>query len=173
MRLLIVSDSHGDSHILNQLVDRYQDKVDKFVHCGDSELSDRDLVWGVMDTVGGNCDFYGDFNLSHVERSLEFPYGIVHGHHHDVKWSLDKLKAFAESEALRFVFYGHSHILAADYEDGVFFINPGSIKSPRGSVYEKTYCLLDATEEAVELKVYNDKHKEIPSLGKKWTQTEL
>lgn len=173
MRLLIVSDSHGNSHILDELVEKYIDHVDKFVHCGDSELPDNHLVWNIMDTVSGNCDFYADFKDIHIERETAFPYAIVHGHHHNVKWTLEDLKEFAKLNKLSFMFYGHSHILKFDYEDSIFFINPGSIQSPRGLLREKTYCLLEANDTTVKIRVFDDQHEELPELFQKWELTQV
>ena len=38
MKVLIVSDSHGLTTELEKLMENYQDEVDLFIHCGDSEL---------------------------------------------------------------------------------------------------------------------------------------
>ncbi|MDE1549239.1 metallophosphoesterase [Jeotgalibaca caeni] len=169
MRLLIVSDSHGNSQILDELASRYLNQVDAFVHCGDSELSSNQLIWSMMDTVAGNCDFDPGFQSLQVKKDLPFPYLIVHGHRHEVKWTLDRLADVAKKEDVDFVFYGHSHILKFDYQDGIFFINPGSIQSPRGELREKTYCILEATSEKVEIRVFNEQHHELPLLAEEWT----
>ena len=165
MQLLIVSDSHGNKRILDELVSRYSDKVDAFVHCGDSELSSDDLIWGIMDTVRGNCDFDGGYQDVFVSRKLEYDYLVTHGHHHDVKRTLEQLKATAREENVPFVFYGHSHELKFDYQDGIFFINPGSIQSPRGRLTEPTYCLLKAEGSHLDIQVYTDKHVQLVKMS--------
>ena len=38
MKYLVVSDNHGDRQILVDLVNHFQEQVDLFIHCGDSEL---------------------------------------------------------------------------------------------------------------------------------------
>ena len=39
MKVLFVSDSHGLTAELEILVEKHQDEVDLFIHCGDSELA--------------------------------------------------------------------------------------------------------------------------------------
>lgn len=164
MQLLIVSDSHGNSRILDDLASRYLDQVDAFVHCGDSELASTNLIWEVMDTVAGNCDFDPGFPDRLVCKDQPFPYLVVHGHRHQVKWNLDLLAQEANQEGVRLVFYGHSHMLQFDFQNGVFFINPGSIQQPRGRLMEKTYCLLDVDKTGIGIRVYNHSHQELREL---------
>lgn len=68
IKILAVSDSHGNKDILNELALRYSNQVDHFVHCGDSELSSSDLIWGIMSTVMGNCDY--DYQMNDL---IPFP----------------------------------------------------------------------------------------------------
>ena len=165
MQLLIVSESHGNKQILNELASRYTNIVDAFVHCGDSELSSDDLIWEVMDTVRGNCDFDSGYQDVFVSREQDYDYLITHGHQHDVKRTLELLKTEAKNENVRLVFYGHSHVLKFDYEDGIFFINPGSIQSPRGNILEPTYCLLKAEGSKLTIDVYNYKHEFLENIS--------
>lgn len=165
MRLLVVSDSHGNKQILDDLASRYTDTVDAFVHCGDSELPSNDLIWEVMDTVRGNCDFDTGYQDVFVSRKQDYDYVITHGHRHDVKRTLESLKSTAKEENVHLVFYGHSHVLKFDYEDGIYFINPGSIQLPRGEILEPTYCLLKAEGPLLEIEVYNHKHVHLQNLS--------
>lgn len=167
MQLLIVSDSHGNRQILDELASRYNNIVDAFVHCGDSELSSDDLIWGLMDTVRGNCDFDSGYQDIFVSRGQDYDYLITHGHRHDVKRTLELLKAEAKNENVHLVFYGHSHVLKFDYEDGIYFINPGSIQSPRGNVLEPTYCLLKVEDSKLAIEVYNYKHEFLENISYK------
>lgn len=161
MRLLIVSDSHGNSRILDELASIYMGRVDAFVHCGDSELASSNLIWEMMDTVAGNCDFDPGYQEKLVRQDQPYPYLIVHGHRHQVKGTLELLAKEARQEGVHLVFYGHSHVLRFEQEEGVFFVNPGSIQQPRGPLSEKTYCLLEADKEGITIKVFNHKHQEL------------
>lgn len=164
MKLLIVSDSHGNKQILNDLVSKYTDKVDAFVHCGDSELSSKDLIWEMVETVRGNCDYDIGYKDLVINRNFDYHYAILHGHNHEVKWSLEPMKELAKKAKVSLVFYGHSHILKVDNEDGVFFINPGSIQSPRGNIMERTYCMLSIGDDSVIIEIYNDYHEKLDTL---------
>lgn len=168
MRLIIVSDSHGNSTILDEIASRYSDSVDGFVHCGDSELSSTNLIWDIMDTVAGNCDFDPNFPDIFLNDSLDAPYLIVHGHRHQVKYTLQYLKEEAKKEQVAFVFYGHSHVLTLNDEDGIFLINPGSIQQPRGELKERTYGLLETSDETVSFRVFNHQHQELPEHSQLW-----
>ncbi|WP_303220499.1 metallophosphoesterase family protein, partial [Enterococcus asini] len=57
MKYLVVSDNHGDRQILVDLVNHFQEQVDLFIHCGDSELPADDELFAIYQGVGGNCDF--------------------------------------------------------------------------------------------------------------------
>lgn len=165
-KILVVSDSHGRKDILNELAERYLNKVDRFVHCGDSELSSTDLIWEIMTTVRGNCDY--DYGL---KDTFLFDMGdltmvTVHGHHHGVKNSNKEMKEEAKRNGATIVFYGHSHIPVAEQEDGIIFINPGSISQPRGPIHEKTYCILEIENNRLSVNYYTDQHKELAMLHK-------
>ena len=58
--LIIMSDSHGDQQIVQEIKNRYSGKVDAIFHNGDSELSVNDPIWEGIHVVCGNCDF-GDY----------------------------------------------------------------------------------------------------------------
>ena len=45
MKILVVSDNHGDRDCLVDLVNHYEGQVDALFHCGDSELEPTDELW--------------------------------------------------------------------------------------------------------------------------------
>lgn len=165
MRLLLVSDNHGNSHILDELAAKYDGEVDAFVHCGDSELDSQQLIWEIMDSVRGNMDFDSGYKDMRVNREAAYPYLTVHGHQQHVNHTLSYLAELAEEEKVEFVFYGHTHILKFDQINGVWFINPGSIQSPRGELRERTYCILEVDDKRLSISVYNDSHEPLTDLN--------
>ncbi|MFN4215629.1 MULTISPECIES: metallophosphoesterase family protein [unclassified Exiguobacterium] len=142
MRFLIVSDSHGLTEELLSIFNRHEQEIDDAFHCGDSQLALVDEHLLPYRTVRGNCDFGGDLPLERVETTPVGTILIVHGHHHDVKYDLNRLRYRAEEVGASVVLFGHSHVAGALIEDGVVYINPGSIRMPRGRS-DKTYALLD------------------------------
>ncbi|TCI72151.1 metallophosphoesterase [Exiguobacterium sp. SH0S7] len=142
MRFLVVSDSHGLTDELTTIFTRHETEIEDAFHCGDSQLVLVDEHLLPYRTVRGNCDFGGDLPLERVEETPEGTVLIVHGHHHDVKFDLNRLRYRAEEIGASVVLYGHSHVAGAVIEDGVLYVNPGSIRMPRGRS-DKTYALID------------------------------
>ncbi|WP_339228309.1 metallophosphoesterase [Oceanobacillus sp. FSL K6-2867] len=137
--VLILSDSHGLSNEVVAIKERHDVKWS--IHCGDSELEfDADELQGFY-RVGGNCDFdvrYPD------EQTIELDgltFYITHGHLFDVKMNLMRLSYRAEEENAQVVCFGHSHIAGAEKVEKKLFINPGSIRLPKGR-NEKTYAIM-------------------------------
>ena len=56
MKILVVSDYHGDEQILTDLVAKYANQVDLMVHCGDAELSPVQSPMNSFQAVRGNND---------------------------------------------------------------------------------------------------------------------
>lgn len=168
IKILAVSDSHGKKDILNELILRYSNQVDHFIHCGDSELSSTDLIWGVMSTVMGNCDYDYQMNDEYRFQAGDKKVLVVHGHRHSVRGSVAGLKVAAQQANASLVFYGHTHIAKAEQGDGILFINPGSISQPRGTLTEKTYCIVTLNDQTATVTYYNDHHQEMVDLNKQF-----
>jgi len=168
IKILAVSDSHGKKDILNELALRYTNQIDHFVHCGDSELSSSDLIWGIMTTVMGNCDYDYQMNDEYLFQAGDRTVLVVHGHRHSVRGSVAGLKQAAEQADAALVFYGHTHIAKAELEDGILFINPGSISQPRGTLMEKTYCIVTLDDQTATVAYYNDHHQEMVDMKKQF-----
>ena len=60
-------------------------------------------------------------------------------------------------------------ILGAEMIDGILFINPGSIRYPRGRK-ERTYVILEITEDSYVLKVYDTVKGEIIDLAQNFSR---
>ncbi|WP_107995119.1 metallophosphoesterase [Trichococcus paludicola] len=168
IKILAVSDSHGKKDILNELILRYSNQVDHFIHCGDSELNSTDLIWGVMSTVMGNCDYDYQMNDEYRFQAGDKNVLVVHGHRHSVRGSVAGLKVAAQQANASLVFYGHTHIAKAEQGDGILFINPGSISQPRGTLTEKTYCIVTLNDQTAIVTYYNDHHQEMVDLNKQF-----
>ena len=70
-----------------------------------------------------------------------------------MKYDLNRLRYRAEEVGASVVLFGHSHVAGALIEDGIVYINPGSIRMPRGRS-EKTYALLDLENGAASVRFY-------------------
>ena len=150
MKALIVSDSHSSVKELQQLKEKYEGKVDVMIHCGDSELTPAHEELQGFHVVKGNCD-YANFQDEIVTDVDGIRFLVVHGHRHNVKMTLQTLAYYAEEVGAQVACFGHSHVLGAEFIDGVLFINPGSILLPRQRV-EKTFALLEMNEKHIDVR---------------------
>ncbi|MGM0841833.1 MAG: metallophosphoesterase [Bacillota bacterium] len=157
MKLLVVSDSHGSNEELFELSEKYQSAVDAMIHCGDSELSADDQALSPYLVVRGNCDMDARLPDNLVEKVEGHSIMVTHGHLYGIKMSLMKLRYQAEEVGAQFVFFGHSHTLGAEMNNGTLFLNPGSILLPRGRI-ERTYALVEASEQEIKVTFLTHDH---------------
>lgn len=164
-KVLVVSDSHGLTKELNMLRERHSEDVNLMIHCGDSELTPADGAISSYLTVMGNCDFGGGYPLETMAEVAGRKFFITHGHRYSVKTSLLNLKYKAQEVNADIVCFGHSHVLGAEVIGSTLFLNPGSIRLPRGCL-EKTYVILDLQDEIIKMSVFEVSGREIPELAR-------
>ncbi|MGY6212529.1 metallophosphoesterase [Cytobacillus firmus] len=167
MKVLIVSDSHGLTSELSQIREIHPD-MDVMIHCGDSELQADDESLKGYAAVRGNCDFDADFPEDRIEEAGGFRIFVTHGHKYSVKSTLMNLSYRARELKADIVCFGHSHSLGAEMSEGILFINPGSIRLPRGR-NERTYVILENRGKDVTLDVYDFSNGKIPDLTQKFS----
>lgn len=129
MKIIVVSDSHGSSASLKEIVKR-NSNADVVVHCGDSRGEMEEIKMKYPDItyyeVRGNCD-WGSSLPNTVTFELDgFKFMATHGHTFGVKYGLRDLTQVAKAEGVDAVFFGHTHIAYDKVHDGVRLINPGS-----------------------------------------------
>lgn len=86
MKILVVSDNHGDRDCLVDLVNHYEGQVDALFHCGDSELEPTDELWQKLIVVQGNCDFYDEFPKTVTKKVGDQVIYMTHGHWPMLEW---------------------------------------------------------------------------------------
>lgn len=136
LRLLVVSDTHGDIRNL-EVLRPLLGQIDWLLHAGDhlQDAAPMAASLGVaadrVRAVIGNCDF----PLREPVRELLELDGVrillVHGHLHGVKSRYDRILYGAREAAARVVVFGHSHMPLLQDEAGVLLLNPGSLSQPR------------------------------------------
>ncbi|MDQ0161153.1 metallophosphoesterase family protein [Bacillus alveayuensis] len=154
MKVLIISDSHGNIESLKKIKERHQDEVEAMIHCGDSELQVGCEALLDMLVVRGNCDF-DSFPNEIIQDIGSLRFFVTHGHLYSVKSTLMKLKYRAIEAGANIVCFGHSHILGAEMVEGILFINPGSISFPRMRK-EKTYVILQIDNGQANVDFYDE-----------------
>lgn len=165
--ILIVSDSHGSADLLHTLRERHSGEVDHWIHCGDSELTEESDALQGFTVVKGNCDVYGNFPEEVIIEAGGCKILVVHGHLYSVKQSLLKITYRAEETGADIVCFGHSHLLGAEKMGDILFINPGSIRLPRGR-REQTYIILQLNNEKAVLNVYDAVRGKLDSLSQEF-----
>ncbi len=165
MKILVASDNHGDQYCLEELLDIYRDEIDLWLHCGDSEFISSNDLWDSFKTVSGNMDYSNEFPNHLVETFDGETFVVVHGHKHQVKFTFDPLYELAVENNARVVFYGHTHIARVDKMKDVYFINPGSIKFPRGPIPVGSYAIYEQEDDKEKITYFDWNHNEIEELS--------
>jgi uncharacterized protein len=149
MKIAVISDTHRDKYSLNQVAKSIQD-TDMAIHLGDN-VEDVEFIEsnykGKIVSVRGNCDFSSFTPVERFEEVGGKKMFITHGHKYDVKYSLLKLKYRAKELGADIVLFGHTHIAAEIYEDGIWFVNPGSAALPKDSL--KSIAVIEISENKV------------------------
>ena len=145
MRIIIASDTHGRTNILD-LIPYYYEDVETFIHCGDvGQDPDYFEKWKF---VSGNNDFYYDLPEAIVVKAENHRILVIHSdqfYYHNRKKGLVKL---AKKHNCDIVCYGHTHISDIDEMDGILLINPGSLRLPRDGK-PCSYCVLTINEKGL------------------------
>lgn len=161
MQVLVMSDTHGDSHVIEKVREFYPN-VDAMIHCGDSELSFSHVALDGMKKVRGNCDADAAFPNELVFDAGDVTFFVTHGHLFNVKTSILSLSYRAKEVGAKIACFGHSHMLGAEMIDDVLFINPGSLLKPRGRK-EKSFAIIEMTDEQFKVNFLTDENDCISS----------
>ena len=127
--------------------------VSTFIHCGDSELEASSPFLSGYHTVRGNCDYDSRLPLELLLEDGHERILVTHGHLNKVKSSLMGITYKAAEMNATICCFGHSHLLGVEKIGETLFINPGSIRLPRGRK-EKTYIHLQKNEENYNITIY-------------------
>lgn len=169
LKALIVSDNHGNLEVLEELVNLYEEEIDLWLHCGDSEFMTSNKIWDYFQTVKGNMDIDYSLPAYHEELFDNEKILLVHGHQQRVGFTLDYLNELAKEKRADLVFYGHTHIAKVDQIKDKYFINPGSIAQPRGNFRRGSYAIYEKNKDGKWINYYDWNHEPIPELSVKLT----
>lgn len=141
MRILVFSDSHGSTACMREaLLDHPE--ADMIIHLGDGE---RDLE-KLSELIGsrrvvqvcGNCDFYSLLPANEIIDVAGVRIFCSHGHTELVKHGTQTFVEKARSLGARIALYGHTHQTVTSYDDGLYIMNPGSIRAGEYGVADIT-----------------------------------
>ena len=136
MRVIVISDTHGNYSALEKVFMRNTD-ADWMIHLGDGEreldrfvVSHPELSQKIIH-VAGNCDFNSLSPDYFVLPVPEHRILATHGHKYGVNSSRERLKMLARANKCDIILFGHTHERFESREDGFRIMNPGSASCPR------------------------------------------
>ena len=142
MKILVLSDSHGNISNMEAAVEREQPRM--ILHLGDCWRDAERLAERYpeipMEHVPGNCDCRPEEPAEKLLFLGDCRVLICHGHTYGVKTSLLAAGYKAEQDNLDAFLFGHTHKPLVDRRGRTLFLNPGSI----GKGLRPTYAVLTA-----------------------------
>jgi putative phosphoesterase len=156
LKILVLSDSHNV--ILDSQIEeiKKQGKFDLLIHCGDNysdgeKFAQRIGIGKVLE-VPGNCDYKVTDKESIIMEEIQGKkFIITHGHLHNVKRDIEKLREFAKKNLAEVVLYGHTHEAHNEKIDNILFFNPGSTIFPRYG--QSSFGILEFTDDGLKSKI--------------------
>ncbi|MBQ8795331.1 MAG: metallophosphoesterase [Clostridia bacterium] len=147
MKVLVVSDTHGDVLSLRKAINQ-KPLAEVVIHCGDgnSDLEDLKPLYPEKHFIGvrGNCDFCVNAENTETITLEGKKLFITHGHLYNAKYGLYNLVCAARENEADLLLFGHTHNALKDYDDGLYIVNPGSCHG-----YGASYAYLDITEQGI------------------------
>ena len=141
MKILVLSDIHNRGSVAESIIAKYPD-IQHIFFLGDgiSHIEDLSCFFPekIFHSVSGNCDGFASEPSSAFCKLGGKKIFFTHGHPYSVKWGLARLKAEAEAMGADLALYGHTHIQKEEYENGVYYVNPGAV-----SGYPACYAVID------------------------------
>ena len=145
MKILIVSDTHGNNDNLKKVIKKVK-PIDLLIHLGDfaSNIDHiRSLVDCPVEAVCGNNDFYCDVKREKLIEFGSYKVFLTHGHIYGVSYAIDRIKEIGRQYGANIVMFGHTHRPIIELQDNIWAINPGSISLPRQKGKKPTYIIME------------------------------
>lgn len=147
MRILVVSDTHGDAWSLQRAV-MAQPQAQVVVHLGDGagEAAQAQALFPERRfcLVRGNCDWGSTLPAVRVETFGGRRFYCTHGVAEHVKYGEYEAVLRARAAGAQVLLFGHTHVPLSTYRDGVYVLNPGSLHGAAA-----TYGFVDITPAGV------------------------
>lgn len=153
MKFLVFSDSHKSTNAMDKAIERHKD-ITHIIHCGDvaDDCEYLEMIYGRTHSicaVCGNNDFFLHYPLSRIIKCEGHLIYVTHGHKERVKSGLYSLKAVAKASGADMCIFGHTHTQHYEEDDGVKFLNPGSI-----GYIKQEYAIIDITKKEIDVELF-------------------
>ena len=141
MRILVISDSHGDFYSVKRAIaEQPSARVLFFLGDGerDVDFCENALSGIYVHKVRGNCDFGSTLPTYAVDEIEGVRIYATHGYVERVKYGTSLLRQYALDNKALIALYGHTHNPDTTYSDGIWLVNPGSIRAGEYAVVDIT-----------------------------------
>ena len=150
MRILVLSDSHRNTRVIDKILSAQPDAEHVFF-LGDniSDIENFEYLYSdkKFHSLSGNCDFASMAPSVGVEIIDKIKILYAHGHTFSVKGGIGNILKTAKQNECKILLFGHTHVALTLYEDGVYIVNPGSCSQPRDGA--PSYAVIDVTEKGI------------------------
>lgn len=145
MKILIISDTHGDFTNFRKVAERVA-PLDLIIHLGDIEGDPyylSDFAGCPAEVVAGNNDFFSSLEREKIIDIGQYRAFLTHGHRYYVNAGLENLKQHAVNLELDIAMFGHTHVPLLDMGRNVIVVNPGSLTYPRQRNRLPSYVIME------------------------------
>jgi putative phosphoesterase len=149
LKIGLISDTHGYINYINKAMEKLNN-TDMIIHLGDNVKDVKYIKLKYKNkiiNVKGNCDITCTVASEKIEIIENKRFLITHGHKYNVKRDLLNLKYKAVECRADIVLFGHTHVADITYENGIWFINPGSASLPRNRI--NTVAVLELNDNKI------------------------
>ncbi len=147
MRILVVSDTHGDYGALQRAI-LAQPHAEVVIHLGDgaeeAERAQAAFPEKRFLRLRGNCDWGSKLPAFLVEEFSGKRFYCTHGAAEEVKFGLYEAERRAREYKANVLLFGHTHTPLCEYDDGLYLLNPGSLHG-----FGATYGFVDVTKAGI------------------------
>lgn len=158
MKIIVLSDTHMPKRAKELPACLIKDlkTADLIIHAGDWQVSSAYTMLSAFANVEGvhgnvdNEEIKSLFPAKKIIQAGKFSIGIVHGHGTGKTTERRAVEAF-RGDQVDCIIYGHSHIPAMNYLEGILLFNPGSPTDKRRQK-QYSYGIIDASGEKLDAK---------------------
>lgn len=148
MKILITSDSHGNSALLFRALGQ-ADPVDIIIHLGDgtadAEILCRALGREVI-RIAGNCDPIASAPRELIWKCEGKNILLTHGDTYGVKGGLGRLAQRGVELNVDVILFGHSHCCTLESISNILLVNPGALERAQIAA---SFAILEVTAEKI------------------------
>jgi putative phosphoesterase len=158
MKILVFSDSHGNSQQMIKALSQHINETDYIIHLGDhcTDVRYIENISGITPVLAvvGNNDHNMAKNEYPEEKIIEIGginFLLTHGHKQGVKQGINVLIALAKGKKCNVALFGHTHIPYCGKENDLYILNPGSIGYPSAKGY--TYGIITIENNNINMEI--------------------